>query len=224
MADLTSPVFSLSRGWSGGIRNWFKGDAEKKVRALEDERVRLMAELSRRDAVLSENEVLREALALRKEGESGVIPAGVAAFFREGRDEFLTLDRGAASGIAAGDIILSKSRVFAGVVVDTGANFSRVALATSPSRSVDVVIGEKLRAIARGANSRELVIDFVPQDAEVKTGDLVRVSARSTAGQGSFLIGEVREVQQAEHEVFKVVRAVHLFDPAEDEVLILLAP
>ncbi len=224
IAGSVTPILSSFSSLADKLRTLLGGPTAEKVRALEEERVRLLAEVARRDGMADENAILREALALRREGVEGAIPARVIGFFREGRDEFLIINRGVESGVASGDIVLNRARVFGGQVVDSGSGFARVALASSPSRSVDVSVSDKLRAVARGNNSRELVIERVPRDAEVKSGDLVRVSSRSVSGQDSFLIGEVREVHQAENEVFKTVRAVHLFDPAEDSALILLAP
>lgn len=184
----------------------------------------MLGEIARRDEAWRENEVLRQALALREKGEEGVIPAKVIGFFREGREEFLLLDRGTASGIAAGDIVLSRTRIYGGVISAAGVNFSRATLLSSASESADVLVGTTLRAIARGNNSRELIIDLVPQDAVIKAGDLVVASPRVTGGRTALVVGEVREAKQAENEVFKAVRAMHLFDPAIDDVLVILAP
>ena len=86
-----------------------------------------------------------------------------------------------------------------------------------------MIAGADLRAIARGANSRELIIELVPQEADIRPGDLLVATPRATGGRRGILVGEVRAVREAEHEVFKTVRAVHLFDPAADDVLVLLA-
>ncbi|MBI2055422.1 MAG: rod shape-determining protein MreC [Candidatus Sungbacteria bacterium] len=211
------PVLSFLRSSADFLRT-LVGGAE--IEALTNERNLLLAKEARWKDALSENEALRQALAMRKTGESGVIVARVVGFFREGRSEFVTLDRGTESGVAEGDIVVSQSRVLAGTIVSVGIGFSRVLLLTSPSKSVDVVVGD-IKAIAKGNNSRELIIDLVPPDAEVKIGDAVRPALRASSGQGGIIIGVVREVKRAENEVFKSVKAFHLFDPAEDNVLIL---
>ncbi|MBI4132906.1 MAG: rod shape-determining protein MreC [Candidatus Sungbacteria bacterium] len=229
--------FTAIRHSADWIRSWLGGGASARLRTLEDERVRLLAELAHREGILRENEVLRQALSLEEQGESGVIPASAVGFFREGRDEFLLLNRGARDGIGGGDVVVSRSGVLVGSVIEAGPRFSKVALLTSPTRSIDVLLaggelrpvpqqgsGTGLRAIARGNNNRELVIDLVPQDADIKVGDLVVASPRATGGRRSLLIGEIREVRSAEHEVFKAIRAVHLFDPREEDVVVLLAP
>lgn len=220
-----APVFGGVRRSAEGLQAWLGGAPARKLSRLEAERIQLLAELARWEDTRRENEVLREALALRREGEPGVLSATVIAFLREGRDEFLVLNRGVADGVGIGDIVVGRSRVLAGTVVAVGSRSARVILISSPSRSIDVRIpAADLRAIARGNNSRELIIELVPQNVEVKPGDRIIASPRSTGGRRSLLVGEIREVRQAENEVFKAVRAVHLFDPADDAVLVLLAP
>ncbi len=221
--DLVIPLLSVSRQAGERMSGWAGGASRKRIRVLEEDRNRLAAEVARKDEALRENEILKEALALKQAGELGVIPAKVVGFFRQGRDEFLLLDHGADGGIAVGDIVLNQHRAFGGTVVETGEHFSRVMLLTSPSRNIDVLIGENLKAIARGDNNRELVINLVPQDAEVSIGDVITASPRATGGRASIVVGEVREVKQAENEVFKSVRAIHLFDPESNDVLVLLA-
>mgnify|MGYP001584669177 FL=1 len=219
------PVGTGVRSGANWVGSWFSSGKGAAVRALEAERVRLLSEIARLEAAGRENEVLREALALRGEGEEGVIPARVVGFFRDGRDEYLLLNRGVADGVGTGDLVLDGARVLGGTVVDVAPHFSRVILISSASRSTDVIIPRiELRAIARGANAGELIVELVPQGAGVEVGDLLMASPRAAGGRSGLLVGEIREVRLAEHEVFKTVRAIQLFDPSADEVLILLAP
>ena len=120
--------FTAIRHSTDWVRGWFSGGASARLRALEDERARLLVELAKREGILRENEVLRQALSLEEQGESGVIPAQAVGFFREGRDEFLLLNRGARDGIGGGDVVVSRSGVLAGSVIEAGPRFSKVAL------------------------------------------------------------------------------------------------
>lgn len=205
-------------GLTGGSRG-------ERLMRLERERVLLLAEIARRESTLRENETLRRALTLRDAGEAGVLPALIIGVFREGREEFVLLNRGTMEGIGVGDPVIGANRVLGGTVVAVGERSSRALLLSSASQSIDVFVGvSSVRAIARGNNNRELVIELVPPDAAIQPGDLITASPRSTGGRSSLLVGEVREIRPAEHEVFKAVRAVHLFDPSEDDVFVLLAP
>lgn len=223
--NMAAPILSTTRS----VASWFRGLGgyfpNARVRALEAERERLASELAGREGLAEENKLLREALSLRRAGEAGVLAAEVIAFLREGRDEFIVLNRGTADGIGIGDIVVNKERVLGGTVVEVAPRASRAILLASASRSIDVVVGaSRLRAIARGSNARELAVELVPQGAALGVGDAVLATPRATGGRGFLAVGEVREAREAEHGVFKTVRALHLFDPAEDGVLVLLAP
>lgn len=207
------------------MRMWLGGGELERIRALENERGRLLAEIARRDSLKSENDILRKALELQREGETGVLPALIIGFFREGRDEFLLLNRGTKDGVSVGDIVVGVNGALGGTVSDVGVRFSRVLMLTSPSKSVDIVFPRNnLRALARGNNSRELVVDLLPPDSDIVSGDIFVASPRTSGGRRSLLVGEVRDVLRAQHEVFPSIRAIHLFNPSDDEVLILLAP
>lgn len=223
--DATAPLFGVIGRATDAIRDLFGSAQGERIATLEQERTELLAELARREGLVEENALLRETLALRQEGESGAMTAAVIAVFREGRDEYLLLNRGTTDGIGVGDLVITKARVLAGTVVTVAPRTSRVILLTSPSRSIEVTLpGSALRAIARGANNRELIIELVPQDAKLEIGDRIIASPRATGGRDSLLVGEVREAGSSDEAAFKTVRAVHLFDPSENGVIVLLAP
>ncbi|OHA09945.1 MAG: hypothetical protein A3A44_03740 [Candidatus Sungbacteria bacterium RIFCSPLOWO2_01_FULL_60_25] len=223
-AGLTPVIIVLDRA-TDRLARWFDRGAGKRLGDLEHERVELLAEISRREELVRENETLREALSLRASGEAGVLPATVIGFIREGRDEYLVLDRGTADGIGVGDLVISKERALGGAVAEVSAHAAKALLSSSGAHDIEVLFaGKNIAAIARGNNNREFAIDLVPQDAAIQAGDLIVASPRATGGRRSLLLAEVREVRPAEHEVFKTVRATHLFDPTENDVLVLLAP
>lgn len=225
LLDWSSGTMAAIRAAGERLQGFIGGTRGERITALERERVELLAEIARREGIVRENETLRRALALAGEGEAGVLPASVIGVFREGREEFALLDRGTADGIGAGDLVTGANRALGGTVVAVEERTARVLLLSSPSRSIDVFIGAaNIRAIARGNNNRELVIELVPPDAAIEAGDLITASPRAAGGRSSLLVGEVREVRPAEHEVFQTVRAAHLFDPADTSVFVLLAP
>lgn len=215
-----------SAAWNGasGLRSFLGGGTRRDLGELRQERDRLAGEVAGLQAAAEENTTLRQALALREAGAGKALPASVIGFSKDGRDEFLMLGRGAADGVRVGDIVVNTDRVYGGTVVSVGADFSQVLLLTSGSQTSEVVLPRmNLRAVVRGNNSRELLLDLVPQDSDIQVGDQILAVPRATGGNGNLLIGEVRAVGQAEREVFKTVRAVHFFDPADDAVIILPA-
>lgn len=221
MTDVITPLLAKVHASADAVRAVFGGPQGERIRALEAERARLLAEVAGGEGLRRENETLRAALKLREVGDSRAIASRVVGLLREGRDEFLILDRGARDGIGVGNIVIDANQVLGGTIVEVGDRTSRMILLTSASRSIEISVPRiDLRAIARGNNSRELVIELVPNTADLKEGDRIVASPRVTGGR-PLLVGEIREVAAAEHQTFKTVRAVHLFDPSIDNVVIL---
>ena len=124
------PAFEATARGIGRARGWFDGISGNS-RAWEEERAQILARLAELEAVRAENATLRAALALRNDGEAGALPAEVVAFLREGRDEYLVLNRGTADGIGIGDIVVNTERVLGGVVVSVDPHAARVIFARS---------------------------------------------------------------------------------------------
>lgn len=222
----TASFSRAARSWMlGGFSSVFRivsFSVRTNQAAHESERTRLLVEVASREEFKRENELLREALRLKQEGAPKTIPASVIGVLHEGRDELLLLNRGSRDAVHIDDVVVSRDGVLVGIVVSTSESRSHVVLVTSPSRSTDVShAGTELHAIAKGNNHRELIIDLVPQQSDLKAGDLLVASTHTTGLDAPLLVAEVREVKQAENEVFKFVRAVHLFDPADAEVIVL---
>ncbi len=238
---LKTLVDPLGRFWAGlwrsglAIRGFFdragageSGDAE----AIRRELTRALGRVAELEA---ENETLRKTLQLR--GELGVtlVPVEVIGFAREGRDEYLMLASGAAQGLREGVIVLDGAGVLAGTITSTSQRLAKVKLLSSPSYAIEVEIlpragseGEAIRppvkALARGANSRELEIQLVPQGSRISAGDLLITRELSTSGgrRVRLLVGEVREVLTGEHQVFIPIRAIHSFDPFSTDTVFVL--
>lgn len=199
-----------------------------------EERTQLMVHLARLRALEQENEALKRALGMGEDLRLRVIPAATLGFLREGRDEFILISRGRADGLHEGALVLDGGKVLVGSVVSAEARVAKVKLLTSSSSALEVVIEpvssergsvQPLKALARGANIRELEIDLVPQGAAVRKGDLVFAARNTLPGrQEPLLVGEVREVRKAEDQVFTPIRAVHLFDPFTAETVFVIQP
>jgi cell shape-determining protein MreC len=98
-----------------------------------------------------------------------------------------------------------------------------VLLAASRNQVIDVSFSDlNLRARARGLGGREFAIDFVPENAEIQKGDLFTVTRKPDNTASGLLLGEIRDIASDESRVFKLIRAVHLFDPFSAEPLFVV--
>lgn len=216
---------------AGGTLSGFLFKDRHAFNAAEAERIRILAGQAEWILLQLENASLRQALGLGDELTRDIVPAGVAGFFREGRDEFMLIGRGRGDGLRPGLLVIDGGKILVGTVQEAGEATARVKLLSSPSSVIEVTIlfsggadfsgAQSIRALAKGDNIGELIIDLVPQDALVVPGEPVFYNFESGR---KFLVGEVREVDKGGNEAFLPVRARHLFDPFSVETVFVLVP
>ncbi|MDO8561146.1 MAG: rod shape-determining protein MreC [bacterium] len=187
---------------------------------LQDENAKLKSQLADADSLKKENENLQKALSLGYEEGRRILPASRIGFYRFFDNEIIIIDRGVEAGVAAGDIVQTADKVYAGKVISSTSGRADVLLVTSRNQVIDVTFtNSNIRARARGINGREFAIDFVPENAEIHKGDLFIVTPKAGNKASNLVLGEIREISSDESHVFKIIRALHLFDSLGDATL-----
>jgi rod shape-determining protein MreC len=196
---------------------------------LRDTVTRLQDELASLESVAEERERLAKLLEVRDRIEQATVAAGVIGGQASQFERVLTIDRGSASGIRAGDPVLSEGGALAGRISEVGENWASVML-ISDTRSL--VIGRDSRTRATGDVTGRLSAPLAM--AKIKSTDRIDVGDRVvTAGidlkrfQSLFPpgipIGRVVDVQAEAGAIFKtaLVQPQADLDHLED-VLVLV--
>jgi rod shape-determining protein MreC len=110
----------------------------------------------------------------------------------------LTLNKGSLSGVAEGMPVVTVSGLI-GVVVEVGLNHSRVATLLDTSVSVGAVT---TRATENGlcegdyakVHNGQAVLRYLPEEADVETGDIVVTSGQGSVYPYGIPIGRVTEI------------------------------
>jgi cell shape-determining protein MreC len=76
--------------------------------------------------------------------------------------------------------------------------------------------------IARGNNHREIILDLVPYDVDVKNGDLVVTSGKGESFLSGLVIGKIISSQKSQTQVFQEVRAETMVDPSSFVVVTVI--
>lgn len=193
--------------------------------ALQERYLGAMDQLSRLLELEKENSVLREALLIRQEMRSVVVPAHVTGFARDINEEMIFIDKGMNDGIRQGDVVVWRQRVLVGRTIEAYAGSAKVLLATSLSQKFDVFFASTtLRAVASGADSREFTLGFVPGNAFVSQADIVLTSRNNVSFPGGLIVGAVSRVAETESRVFRDVWVRSPFDPEREETVYVLIP
>jgi len=202
---VTAPV----RGGISAVINWAEGvytyvfrydelnrelaDLRAQVADLE-EQVRQGQEASR------ENEQLRDLLGLQAKRRDFVFEsARVSAHSTSNWESTLTLSKGTSAGVETGDCVVTETGVLVGVVTEVGLNWCTV----STILNTDIELGGLVaRTYAAGIlegdfalmNEGKLKLSYLPDDAQLVSGDEVLTSGKGDVYPSGLVVGQVESV------------------------------
>ncbi|HJM89474.1 MAG TPA: rod shape-determining protein MreC [Dehalococcoidia bacterium] len=137
----------------------------------------------------------------------------------------IVIDRGAAEGVAIGQPVLGAGATLIGVIADVDDHRSRVRLLSDQDSAVTAVVQESRLTGALAGGKRGLLLEFIPVDAPIATGDLVLTSDLGGLLPGGLLIGRVASIDARGQELFATVHVEPLADYARiEQVLVLTQP
>lgn len=179
-------------------------DLRDEVESLKNENQELKDQLVDAEIMADENAWLYRYLTMKEErGDWSLCAASVissATASGEGGDYAteLTLNRGSASGVAAGMPVVTGSGLV-GVVVEVGLNHCRVMTLLDTSVSVGAVTTRATEnGLCEGDYARlhqgHATLRNLPEEADVEVGDIVVTSGRGSVYPYGIPIGRVTEV------------------------------
>ena len=193
----------------GGVSGFFSyfadiRDLRDEVESLKNENQELKDQLVDAEIMADENAWLYHYLTMKEErGDWSLCAASVIASATasgEGGDYAteLTLNRGSASGIAAGMPVVTGSGLV-GVVVEVGLNHCRVMTLLDTSVSVGAVTTRATEnglceGDYAGLHEGHATLKNLPEEADVEVGDIVVTSGRGSVYPYGIPIGRVTEV------------------------------
>lgn len=209
LSNLTNTIVSPLRGGVTAAADWVEGvytyifhygeleqelnDLRVRVGELE-EQVREGEEASR------ENEQLRELLNLQARRRDFVFEgARVTARSTSNWESTLTLSKGSSSGIQAGDCVVTEMGVLVGVVSKTGLNWSTVSTIINTDTQMGGIVNRTYSAgVLEGdfslMNQDRLKLNYLPEGAQLVSGDEVLTSGRGEVFPSGLVVGQVEGV------------------------------
>jgi rod shape-determining protein MreC len=199
---LFEKVSSVSDIYDRSISLWTaSGEAED----LKRENLKLLERLSDQEAMIRENNRLREFLGLELEVDR-VIEAGMfsASFHPDGYD--LMINKGLDDGINEGDIVVSGQGFLIGRISRMDRDVSQITTILDPESKITIrVVGKEISGIAHGALGEGLFVDFISQDDDIGEGDLIVTNGSDQYPPG-LTLGKVSSVKIEAGNLFKEVK------------------
>lgn len=172
----------------------------------------LLADNAGLQALAEENKELRDFFNWQQ-ANSKLVPANLLS-----RDDFnqnlVIIDAGRNKGIKEGQAVVINEGVIVGKVIEVRDDASVIRMLTDSPSKLAVAVGEEQRisGLLTGSLGLGMDLSYIPQEQEVKKGDLVVTNNLNENIPAGLVIGQVEEVQFSEGELFKTASVSPLVD------------
>jgi len=210
MLDAPRPVALLTKGTAGSIKNFFVTvyglrSIAKENDSLKQEVIDLQKQLADLDLQRRENDALRQELGFAAKAPFALVPCTVLSHNITGITDSLVLNCGSDDGVALGQAVLSQGYLVAKITY-ADRHSSTALLATSSKFSADAEFSKTgVEAVLEGSFGSGLVLDRLPQTADVQKGWMVVTAGINPQIPKGILAGQVEEVISSPNDLFKKV-------------------
>ena len=202
---LTTPV----RNGITAVTNWAEekyNDAfeleqmKEELAGLKQRNAELEAQAREAEAALQENERLRNLLELQpKEWSCDKAAAMVTARSTSNWESTLTLSKGSAAGVAVGNCVITETGVLVGVVSQVGLNWSTVSTVLNTDIEMGGIVTRTYSAGILESSfdlmrQGRLKLSYLPEDAQLVSGDEVVTSGKGDVYPSGLVVGQVEGV------------------------------
>jgi rod shape-determining protein MreC len=216
-----SAVTGVRSAWGGYVA---LRDVQADNAALQQQVQTLQVRLQEQRALAERAESLRQLLELRERAGLETTAAEVIGGAASTEFRTVTIDKGTREGLAADMAVISSAGVVGRVILPS-ARAALVQLLVDRNAAVGALIERsRVQGVVVGVGSDTLQMAYVPEAADVQTGDLVVTSGIDGIYPKGFVVGTVAAVRNTPggfHEVD--VRPAADFSRLE-EVLVVLTP
>ena len=224
LTPILAPLSTVGEGIADGLQTLRDlrdlRDRNEQLTELVNE---LAVENVRLKELEAENEILRELLAfadssLGSDFKATEVRTRVVSWEPGNLLQHIVISAGTDDGLAVGMPVVTE-RGLVGRIEEVYPRSARVRLIIDAGSSVNALV-QRTRAtgIVKGAPGRQLVMEYLPQEADVvAVGDIILTSGLGGGYPRRLVIGQVIEVTQKDYEIFRraVIRPTVDFDRLE---------
>ena len=190
---------------------------------LESEVSNLQAQIIELQQQLTEYEILSALLDFaRAYPEFEYIGGSVI-----GRDpspfvKYIQINRGSDDGILKGMPVVTQQGLV-GRIDQTTATAALVQLITDPGTQINVRLQpERVDGILTGSITGDIILDFIPQEANIQPGDLVLSSGLGGNYPPNILIGQITSIRSQEYDLFQSASVQPVVDFNQLEIVLVI--
>ena len=202
---VTSPIrggISAVLDWADGVSTYvFRyGELQQELEDLRLQVSQLEEQVRQGEEDSRENEQLRDLLKLQQQRQDFVFEnAKVTARSNSNWESTLTLSKGSAAGIAAGNCVITETGVLVGVVSEVGTNWCTVSTVINTDIEMGGIVTRTYSAgVLEGdfslMSQGKLKLNYLPEGAQLVSGDEVLTSGKGDVYPSGLVVGQVEGV------------------------------
>lgn len=190
---------------------------------LEAEVARLQTQIIELQEQLSETNVLSALVEFaRANPENRYQAAAVIARDPSPFLQYVIINRGSDDGLRRGMPVVTQKGLIGRIAAVT-AGASRVQLITDPGSTVNVRLEPSgAQAILQGQITGEIILDMIPQGANVQAGDLVLTSGLGGGYPANILIGQVASIRSRDQDIFQRASVQAVADFSQINIVLVI--
>jgi rod shape-determining protein MreC len=136
--------------------------------------------------------------------------------------QYVIINRGSDDGLRRGMPVVTQQGLVGRIAAVT-AGAARVQMITDPASLVNVrVEPSKAQAVLTGQLSGDIVLDMIPQGANVNPGDLVLTSGLGGGYPANILIGQISSIRSQDQDLFQRGSVQTVVDFSKLEIVLVI--
>jgi rod shape-determining protein MreC len=135
---------------------------------------------------------------------------------------YVIINSGSDAGLRRGMPVVTQQGLIGRITAVT-AGASRVQLLTDPASTVNVRLEPtQSQAVLVGQITADVLLDMIPQDANVQPGDLVLTSGLGGGYPPNLLVGQVSNIRSSDQEIFQRASVQPAVDFSQIEIVLVI--
>ena len=209
LSNVVNTVTAPVRGGIAAVLDWAEGvyayvfrygEIQDELDSLRAQVAELEEQVREGQEASRENEQLRELLNLQQRRQDFEFEAArVTGRSTDNWESTLTLSKGSSDGVQAGNCVITETGVLVGVVSKVGLNWSTVSTVISTDTEMGGIVS---RTYSAGVLERDfslmqegkLKLNYLPDSAQLVSGDEVLTSGRGEVYPAGLVVGQVEGV------------------------------
>lgn len=190
---------------------------------LEAENSRLKSQVIELQQQLSETNILSALVDFARANPENRYQAAAVI----GRDtspflKYVFINRGSDDGLRRGMPVVTSQGLVGRIAAVTPVS-ARVQLITDPASAVNVRLEPtRAQAVLNGQITGDILLNMIPQGADVKAGDLVLTSGLGGGYPPNILIGQISGVRGSDQDLFKSATVQSVVDFSQLEIVLVI--